>query len=68
MKPVDLEFYRNVKIGFANLYTKYGLEPAGGFGLNVCIEIYGDMVKKNGHLVSNQFRLSKARFRSLNSL
>jgi len=38
MKAPDLEFFRNVKQGFAELYKKYGLEPAGASGINVCIE------------------------------
>ena len=38
MKAPDLDYFRRVKVMFAELYTKYGLTPAGGCGLNVCIE------------------------------
>ncbi len=33
-----LPFYRQVKRHLAMLYDRYDLEPAGGSGLNVCIE------------------------------
>ena len=38
MKAPDLDFFRRVKEGFAELYSKYALEPAGASGINVCIE------------------------------
>lgn len=38
MQAPDLDFYRNVKELFAELYQKYHLEPAGCCGLNVCME------------------------------
>ena len=38
MKAPDLDYFRRVKIMLAELYTKYGLTPAGGCGLNVCVE------------------------------
>jgi len=38
MKAPDLEFFRKVKQGFAELYKKYKLEPAGASGINVCLE------------------------------
>ncbi len=38
MKPPNLSYYRQVKELFGELYIKYGLEPAGGCGLNVCVE------------------------------
>jgi len=38
MKAPEVDYYRRVKELFAELYLKYGLEPAGGQGLNVCIE------------------------------
>lgn len=37
MKALDLEYYQAVKRGFSEIYHKYGIEPPGGFGLNVCI-------------------------------
>lgn len=42
MRAPDLSYYRAIKDGFAEIYTKYGLEPPGGTGLNVCMdrEIY----------------------------
>lgn len=38
MKGADLEYFRKVKELLGELYLKYGLEPAGCCGLNVCIE------------------------------
>ncbi len=38
MKAPDIEYFRSVKEMLAELYVKYGLNPAGGCGLNVCIE------------------------------
>ena len=38
MKAPDVDYYRRVKELFAELYTKYELEPAQSRGLNVCIE------------------------------
>ena len=38
MKAPDLDYFRKVKEMLAGLYTKYELTPAGGCGLNVCVE------------------------------
>lgn len=38
MKPASLDYFRKVKELFADLYHQYDLEPAGGCGLNVCVE------------------------------
>ena len=38
MKAPGLDYYKRVKDLFAELYQKYGLEPAASCGLNVCIE------------------------------
>jgi biotin synthase-related radical SAM superfamily protein len=38
MKPPELDYYRRVKEMQAELYVKYDLKPAGGCGLNVCVE------------------------------
>lgn len=38
MKAPDVAYYRKVKELFGQLYVEYGLEPAGGCGLNVCTE------------------------------
>ena len=38
MKPASLEYFRRTKDMLAELYLKYNLEPAGGNGLNVCVE------------------------------
>ena len=38
MRPPELDYYRRVKEMLAQLYVKYNLEPAGGCGLNVCVE------------------------------
>ena len=38
MKAPNVDYYRRVKELFAELYTKYGLEPTKSRGLNVCIE------------------------------
>ena len=38
MKPAELDYFRAVKEMLTELYLKYNLSPAGGCGLNVCIE------------------------------
>ena len=38
VKPPELDYYRAVKEMLAELYVKYKLVPAGGCGLNVCVE------------------------------
>ena len=38
MKAPGLDYFRKVKELLAELYTKYELTPAGGCGLNVCVE------------------------------
>jgi hypothetical protein len=38
MRPPELDYYRAVKEMLAQLYVKYNLKPAGGCGLNVCVE------------------------------
>jgi hypothetical protein len=38
MKAPDLDFFRKVKRGFAELYSKFGLEPPGASGVNICID------------------------------
>ena len=38
MTPPDLDYFRAVKEMLAELYVKYNLTPAGGCGLNVCVE------------------------------
>jgi Biotin synthase-related enzyme len=38
MKAPDLGYFRKVKEMLAELYAKYELTPAGGCGLNVCVE------------------------------
>ncbi len=38
MRTPDVEYYRRVKELFADLYQRYGLEPADCCGLNVCME------------------------------
>lgn len=37
MQAPNLDFYRKAKEGLASIYKEYGIEPPGGFGLNVCI-------------------------------
>lgn len=37
MQPPGLDYYRKVKEGLANVYAKYGIEPPGSIGLNVCL-------------------------------
>jgi hypothetical protein len=32
-----LDYYRKVKQGLADIYVKYGIEPPGGIGFNVCL-------------------------------
>lgn len=38
MRTPDLDYYRRVKDLFADLYSRYKLEPAACCGLNVCME------------------------------
>jgi hypothetical protein len=38
MAAPDLDYFRRVKDMLADLYSRYALSPAGGCGLNVCIE------------------------------
>ncbi len=38
MKGASLDYFRRTKEMLAELYLKYGLEPAGCCGLNVCVE------------------------------
>ncbi|HRT81652.1 MAG TPA: radical SAM protein [Oscillospiraceae bacterium] len=38
MTPPGLDYFRAVKEMLAELYLKYGLEPPGACGLNVCVE------------------------------
>ena len=38
MKAPDVDYFRAVKEMLAGLYIKYDLEPAGGNGLNVCVD------------------------------
>ena len=38
MRPASLDYFRKTKDMLAELYLKYGLEPAGCCGLNVCVE------------------------------
>lgn len=38
MKPAGLEYFRRTKEMLGELYVKFGLEPAGCCGLNVCVE------------------------------
>jgi len=38
MQAPDLGYYRAIKAGFAGIHRKYGIEPPGGSGLNVCID------------------------------
>lgn len=42
MRAPDLDYYRGIKLGFAEIYNQYDLEPPGGSELNVCMdrEIY----------------------------
>jgi hypothetical protein len=37
MQAPGFEYYREVKEGLADIYTKYGIEPPGGVGFNVCL-------------------------------
>jgi hypothetical protein len=37
MEAPGLEYYRRVKEGLAEIYEKYGIEPPGSVGLNVCL-------------------------------
>ena len=32
-----LDYYRKIKEGLAEIYVRYGIEPPGGLGLNVCL-------------------------------
>ncbi len=38
MKSADIEYFKEIKQYFSYLYQVYDLNPAGGCGLNVCIE------------------------------
>jgi hypothetical protein len=38
VEPPDVEYFRRVKDMLAELYIRYNLSPAGGCGLNVCVE------------------------------
>ena len=38
MKAPDLDYFRSVKEILAELYVKHKFKPAGGCGLNVCVE------------------------------
>jgi hypothetical protein len=38
MRAPEVDYYRRVIELFGELYAKHGLEPAGGRGLNVCVE------------------------------
>jgi biotin synthase-related radical SAM superfamily protein len=38
MKPAGLDYFRRTKEMLGELYLRYGLEPAGCCGLNVCVE------------------------------
>ncbi|MDR0699572.1 MAG: hypothetical protein LBG28_10210 [Tannerella sp.] len=38
MAAPDIDYFRRVKNMLADLYLRYNLSPAGGCGLNVCIE------------------------------
>jgi hypothetical protein len=38
MAAPAIDYFRQVKDMLADLYTRYNLSPAGGCGLNVCIE------------------------------
>lgn len=37
MQAPGLDYYRKIKEGLAEVYVKYGIEPPGGLGLNVCL-------------------------------
>jgi len=37
LAPPDLEFYRRIKTGLAEIYSAYGCEPPGDAGFNVCL-------------------------------
>lgn len=54
MQAPPVEYYRKVKERLAEIYTKYGIEPPGGIGFNVCLcrdawnhrsEILGDHIQ-----------------------
>ncbi len=36
--PPDLDYYRRAREGFMDLFERYGLEPPGASGLNVCMD------------------------------
>lgn len=38
MQAPNLDFYRRVKERFAEIYVKYGIEPPGDAGFNVCMD------------------------------
>jgi len=37
MQAPGLNYYRKVKEGLAKIYARYGIEPPGSIGLNVCV-------------------------------
>ena len=37
METPRLDYYRKVKEGLAEVYVKYGIEPPGSIGINVCV-------------------------------
>jgi hypothetical protein len=37
MKAPEMGYYQKVVAGLAGIYSKYGVIPPGGNGLNVCI-------------------------------
>lgn len=46
MQAPNLDYFRRVKDMLSNLYIQYKLSPAGGCGLNVCVE--RDIWKRSG--------------------
>ena len=48
----DLSFYRKVKTGLDSIYQKYGIEPPGEKGLNVCL-CRDTCIRKEEILTSN---------------
>jgi hypothetical protein len=38
MAAPDIDYFRRVRDMLADVYVRYQLSPAGGCGLNVCIE------------------------------
>ena len=53
MKAPDVDYYKRVKELFAELYTKYKLEPPKSRGLNVCVEREIWNYAENEHNISN---------------